>query len=349
MPETPETPAAVPPLAVRAAAPATLPEPDPAATGLTWRPLTREDVPVLAALIARVEAADAQPFRTSETEVGEGFDGDWKDPARDTRAGFDADGVPRAWIALDAPPGDVRVIRVWVSGGVDPEWRGRGIGRAVLAWATARARQKLAESGKDAPGRIAAFLEDHRADALALHAAAGFAPIRYFTDMRRDLSRPLPEPRPLDGVRVVPWSAELDDAVRLAHNEAFADHWGSEPRTAEHWQHGRAMFAPQWSHVALDEATGEVAGYTISGRYEHDWEIAGFTSGYTELLGVRRAWRGRGLAPALLTAAMASFRADGMQYAELDVDTENPSGAHGLYASLGYEVTHGAIMYTIEV
>jgi ribosomal protein S18 acetylase RimI-like enzyme len=109
------------------------------------------------------------------------------------------------------------------------------------------------------------------------------------------------------------------------------------------------MFAPQWSHVAVDEATGEVAGYTISGRYEHDWEVAGFTSGYTELLGVRRAWRGRGLAPALLTAAMASFRADGMQYAELDVDTENPSGAHGLYASLGYEVTHGAIMYTIEV
>ena len=64
---------------------------------------------------------------------------------------------------------------------------------------------------------------------------------------------------------------------------------------------------------------------------------------------MRRGWRGRGLAPALLTAAMASFRADGMQYAELDVDTENPSGAHGLYASLGYEVTHGAIMYTIEV
>jgi len=349
MPESTETPAAAPSLAVRAAAPATLPEPDPVATGLTWRPLGGDDVPVLAALVARVEAADAQPFRTSEVEVGEGFDGEWKDPARDSRVGLDADGVPRAWITLDAPPGDVRVIRVWEAGGVDPAWRGRGIGRALLAWATARARQKLAESGKDAPGRIAAFLEDHRADARALHARAGFAPVRYYTDMRRDLSRPLPEPRPVDGVRIVPWSAELDDAVRLAHNEAFADHWGSEPRSPEHWQQGRAMFAPQWSHVALDEATGEVAGYTVSGRYEHDWEVAGFTSGYTELLGVRRAWRGRGLAPALLTAAMASFRADGMQYAELDVDTENPSGAHGLYASLGYEVTHGAVMYTIDV
>jgi ribosomal protein S18 acetylase RimI-like enzyme len=349
MHDTDPTTTALPPLAVRAAAPATLPEPDAAATGLDWRPLTPGDVPVLAALVARIEAADAQPTRTSEVEIREAFDGDWKDHARDSRVGLDAEGHPRAWMTLEAPPGDVRVVRVYLSGGVDPAWRGRGTGRAMLSWATARARQKLAESGKDAPGRIAAFIEDHRTDALALHAAAGFAPIRYFTDMRRDLAQPLPEIGDLDGIRIVPWSDELDDAVRLAHNEAFADHWGSEPRTPESWQVGRAMFAPQWSHVALDEATGEVAGYTLSGRYEQDWAVAGYSSGYTELLGVRRAWRGRGLAPALLTAAMRSFRADGMQYAELDVDTENPSGAHGLYARLGYEVTHGSVMCTIEV
>ncbi|MNC79370.1 Acetyltransferase (GNAT) family protein [compost metagenome] len=64
---------------------------------------------------------------------------------------------------------------------------------------------------------------------------------------------------------------------------------------------------------------------------------------------MRRAWRGRGLAVALLTAAMRSFRADGIQYAELDVDTANPSGAHGLYADLGYEPLHGSVMVSIEL
>jgi len=337
------------PLAERVAAPESLPEPDPAATGLTWRPLTRDDVPALAALVAVVEEHDASPLRTSEAEVGEWFDGAWKDLPADSRVGVDADGAVRAWLLADAPPGDERTVRVFLAGGVHPQWRRRGIGGALVAWGTARARQKLAASGKEAPARIATYLEEHRADAIALYTGAGFTPARYYTDMRRDLARPLPEVREPEGVRIVPWTPELDDAVRLAHNEAFADHWGSEPRTPEAWQQGRAMFAPQWSHVALDAETGEVAGYALSGRYEQDWPVSGYTSGYTELLGVRRAWRGRGVGPALLTAAMASYRADGMQYAELDVDTENPSGAHGLYASLGYEVTHGSAVYSIEL
>ena len=348
-PDAPTTDAPTTPLSVRADAPATLPEPDPASTGLTWRPLTRADVPAVAALVAQVEEADAQPYRTSEAEVDEWFDGEWKDPAADSRVGLDADGTPRAWMAVEAPPGGVRVVRAYLHGGVHPELRGRGVGRQLVAWATARARQRLATSDAVVPGRIAAFLEDHRSDAIALYAAAGFRPIRYYTDMRRDLAEPLPEVRDPEGVRIVPWSPELDDAVRRAHNEAFADHWGSEPRTPETWAHGRSMFAPQWSHVAVDAATGEVAGYAMSGRYEQDWPVSGYTSGYTELLGVRRAWRGRGVAVALLAAAMASYRADGMQYAELDVDTANPSGAHGLYAALGYQVTHGSLMTSIEL
>jgi len=339
----------LPPIALRAAAPAVLPEPDQAATGLDWRPLTRADVPALAALVTRAEEADAQPYRTSPTEVDEWFDGDWKSPAVDSRVGLDVTGTPRAWMTTESPPGDVRVVRTYLAGGVDPQWRDRGIGRVLVDWGTARARQKLAESGKDVPGRIAVFLEDHRHDALELFGAAGYAPIRYYSEMRRDLSAPLPDIPASEGLRIEPWSDELDDAVRLAHNETFADHWGSEPRTPESWQVGRAMFAPQWSHVAVDECTGEVAGYTVSGKYEHDWAVSGYTSGYTELLGVRRAWRGRGLAVALLEAAMRSFRADGIEYAELDVDTANPSGAHGLYARLGYEVTHGSAMYSIEL
>lgn len=336
------------PIAVRAAAPAQPPLP-PDELGLTWRALVPDDAPQLFALVAAVEEADALPFRRSLEEVVEMFDGDWKDHARDTLAGVDGEGVMRAYAQASTAPGDETLVRAFLVGGVHPDWRGRGVGRAVVAWLVGRGRQLLAESGKDVPGRLTAYLEDAAPAHARVYAHAGFTPIRYYSEMRRPLRDGVPDIVDVPGVRIVPWAPELDEATRVAHNEAFADHWGSQPRSAEAWAHGRSMFAPSWSFVAVDDATGEVAGYLLSGRYEHDWAVAGYPSGYTELLGVRRAWRGRGLGVALLTAAMRAYAADGMHYAELGVDTANPSGAHGLYASLGYEVFQGSTMWTIEI
>ncbi|QGQ19142.1 GNAT family N-acetyltransferase [Cellulomonas sp. JZ18] len=335
------------PLAQRVAAPDVAPLP-PAALGLTWRPLTVADAEELARLVQLVEEADGQPFRTSAEELAEEMSAQWRDLSRDTLVGVDADGQMRAWAQVDSAPGDSRVVRAFVSGGVHPLWRGRGVGRALVAWLDGRARQVLAASGKELPARIAAYLEDTAPGSARLYRAAGFAPVRYYTEMRRSVQGELPPVPDVAGVRVVPWSEALDDAVRLAHNDAFADHWGSEPRTPEQWQQHRAMFAPAWSFVALDD-DGEVVGYTLSGRYEQDWPVAGYSSGYTELLGVRRAWRGRGIAVALLATAMQAYAADGVEYAELGVDTANPSGAHGLYARLGYEVVHSSTMYSIEL
>ncbi|GEK19730.1 GNAT family N-acetyltransferase [Cellulomonas xylanilytica] len=336
------------PLVDRVAAPADVPVPSDAG-GLTWRPLTRADVPALTRLLTAVEEADGIPYRTSAEEVDEEFDGEWKDHARDTLAGVDADGVIRAYARVNQPPGDARVVRAFLDGAVDPQWRGRGIGRQVLAWQEARGRQLLAASGKELPARLAAFTDDAAAATARLLQVNGFTPVRFYSEMRRPLNVALPSVEVPDGLSIVPWSAELDEQVRLAHNEAFADHWGSEPRTAEDWNQGRSMFAPAWSFIAVDDASGEVVGYLLSGRYEHDWPVIGYKAGYTDLLGVRRAWRGRRLAPALLATVMAAYQADGMDYAELGVDTANQSGAHRLYEGLGYAVFHSSTMYSIEL
>jgi mycothiol synthase len=339
---------ALAPIAERARPPAEVRVPS-GAHGLTWRPLTPDDGAGLTTLVTAIEEADSEPFRTSYDEVMEKFEGAWKDHARDTLAGVDDSGVLRAWAQVNQPPGDVSVVRTYLDGGVHPEWRARGIGRELLAWQVDRARQVLAATGKDVPGRIAAFASEQATATIALLQAAGLAPIRVYSELRRPLGEDLPERVPPSGVRIAPWSDERDEDVRLAHNEAFASHWGSEPQTGESWRSGRSQFAPDWSLVALDEESDEVAGYLLSGRYEQDWEIAGHSSGYVELLGVRPGWRRRGVAPALLAAVMARLRADGIEYAEIGVDTENLSGALGLYTSLGFAPFHRATMYTIEL
>ncbi len=69
---------------------------------------------------------------------------------------------------------------------------------------------------------------------------------------------------------------------------------------------------------------------------EADWEATGVREGWVGQLGVRRAWRRRGLATALLVRSMEAFRAAGLEAATLGVDTENPTGALGIYERVGF-------------
>lgn len=61
----------------------------------------------------------------------------------------------------------------------------------------------------------------------------GYAIERYY----RELERPIPgAPVAEPAADVAPYSAELSEQVRLAHNDAFSTHWGSTPRGALRWQ-----------------------------------------------------------------------------------------------------------------
>lgn len=322
---------------------------------LEWRPITPDDLPAWHRLEQAIEVADQPGERFTIDDLRDEMQvGSWKDPQHDSLIAVDRNGVARAFGWVEVRPGDTRTLRAFCWGGVHPQWRRRGVGTALLAWQRARAEQKIAARraavGNDVPGRMQVTCEDTMPDRIALLERHGFAPVRYFVDMRRRLRGPRAEPVPdvqLDAqLRVVPFTVELDEAVRLAHNEAFADHWGSEPRTPEDWAlwtTGHRDFRADWSFVAMDGDA--VAGYTLSAAYPQDWEAQGYSAGWTSLLGVRSRWRGRHLAPALQAVAMRAFAAAGMDSAELCVDTENTSGALDLYTRLGYEAERTTVAF----
>ena len=195
-------------------------------------------------------------------------------------------------------------------------------------------------------------LFDQLSEVLRLHAPAqqddvrrlaarhGLQPTRWFVEMSRPLDD-LPPAPPSDGVRLLDWSEGRSGEVHRVLDRAFADHWGHAYRTAEMWaeQTSASSFRPAWSVLAVDETTDAVVGAAFSCAYVQDWTVEGRTEGYTDELGVLRSHRGRGVARTLLVASMRRFAAAGMDAAALGVDTENPSGALGLYRWPGYVET----------
>ena len=334
--------------------------------GLTWRPISLDDIDVWHRLIGAIEAHDDPTERLDHGDlVDELTAGSYKDPERDSLIGLDGAGVARAFGHQTPLPG-ATLRRIFLWGGVHPEWRRRGIGGELLRWQTERARATLDEQEAVDPDlagvawRIAVNFEERLPDRAAPCAAAGYTPIRWFHDMSRPLDSsapPVPEVAVPAGLQLAPWTDDLDDTVRLAHNEAFAEHWGSQPRDVEAWAMwttGHRSFRRDWSRVILDPTRPDeagrapVAGYLVAHAYPQDWEALGHSQGRVDLIGVRPAWRGRGLAPALLAEALRIFATAGMDAAGLDVDTGNETGALRLYEGMGFAAYRTSVTWSIE-
>ncbi len=317
--------------------------PDPVA-GLRFRAASREDAAAVHALAEACADVDRQQERESLEDVDEQLRTEWWDPATDGAVGVDAGGDVLAYGIVLRRPGQVRTRQALLRGMVHPRVRGRGAGRALLAWQTARGQELLAGSdgGPDVPRMLRVFVEDHVAGRAALVRAAGFVPRRYHAVMGRDGALPVPDVPLPEGLELRRLSAatsgaDLQERVRQAHNEAFAHHWGSEPIEAADWRRycvDGAGCRPDLSFAALD-ASGGVAGYLVSGTYAQDWEPQGYTEGWTDLLGVAPEHRGRGLGRALLARALQAYLDEGLERAGLGVDVDNPQ-ALGLYLDLGY-------------
>lgn len=306
----------------------------PAADGLMFRPLAPADLEPWLALIERISTAENAHWHETRSDLLEVFESTTNDPALNTVVGLDAGGVPRAYGRVEKNPGSAAA---YAFGGVDPYWQRRGIGGAILAWQEEKVRNRFAVEGQ-VPPLARTYMAEDNAGPRALFSVAGYEVVRYFNEMLRPLAE-LPDVPAPAGVSIVPFRRELGPTVRLAHNEAFADHWGSEPRTEQQWGFllDHELFRPDWSAVAVDSDTGDVAGYQMAMYDPERLTKEGRREGYTEILGVRRPWRRRGVAPALLADAMTRFKAAGMDHACLDVDSENPTGALRLYEHMGYK------------
>ncbi len=184
---------------------------------------------------------------------------------------------------------------------------------------------------------------------------AGFEHVRDWWQMSRPVDRAevaeLPAPR--EGVRVrrvrrddqvgMPHEQDLRD-VHFVLEESFADHFNSYRETFEEFV-GRLREDPghRWDHWWLATVDGEPGGALVASTTTGRLDAAGKPQpdgSYVDYIGVHRRARGRGVAKSLLYAVIADAAARGRSKVGLEVDGDSPTGADGLYTSLGWRTAY---------
>ncbi len=311
------------------------------------RPLTLEDAPAVADLINRHERFWDLPALTPASEVEEDFNEPFVEPHLDTR-GYWLEGNLVGYGLVWHRVSGAREERAILQGVVDPDFRGQGIGRHLLGWQIERGRESVSTCDPTLPWYIRTWNFDWVEDSFRLYRRLGLEPVRFMKEMIRPLTTSV-VPRSPDGVEIVLWERSHDEGTREALNEAFGDHWGSTRMDEESFQHMIERKAIRLDLSFQAVAGSEVVGYSLNGFFPNDEQVTGRRDGWVRSLGVKRAWRGRGVASALLESSFNAFLDAGFTHSMLGVDSENPTGAFGLYEGLGYEVLYGTVISQLEV
>jgi len=316
--------------------------------GLVARPVDpATDVPVILELCETAAIADFGVTDVSEQMVRGAYSLPNFKVETDSLLVLDAGG--RAAGVAEYYDGEELHVAPYLFLRVRPEQRDAGLQGELLRWAADRAAQNvhLAPPGARV-GMHTDLASTNRRTADALE-AAGWHHDRTALTMEIDLDAAAPLPRPEWPEGITVRSAQLPEdapAVHAAETAFFSDHYGFTPTPFEQWWHFRTEFfeaEPELWILAMNGA--DIVGMALcSSRRPGEPDL-----GWISTLGVRRDWRRRGLALAILHRSFELLAARGKARAGLGVDADSLTGATRLYEKAGMHVVREAYEYELVV
>jgi ribosomal protein S18 acetylase RimI-like enzyme len=280
-------------------------------------------------------AAIGEDFTTTEAQMAEYYDTPSRFVADRDVAIVELDGriVGYTRVGLNEEIAGLHVYEIVPF--LDPAMEPKPLYPLMLQIMEAHARALAASDS--APKTLETFGGDKAPQLERYVVAAGFEPVRHGYTMVRPHLEDLPDAPLPEGLEIREVRPEDVRQIYDAAVEAFSDAWGATEQTEADWQRfltdPLAMQTELW-RVAWDG--DQVAGQVRSFISDEENARFGRKRGYTESISVRRPWRRRGLARALIGASFPLLRARGMTEAALGVDTENVTGALRVYERCGF-------------
>ena len=240
-------------------------------------------------------------------------------------------GYCEVWDVLEPPV----KMNLWLQ--IHPVYRNDGIGNQLLTWAERRSMQALARAPEGLRIVMLSYVPAIDEATRQVFQDSGFKSIRHHWTMVLNMEKEPQAPVWPAGIHVRAMQPDKD-AVNIlrAVRESFKDHWGymDTPfeEEKERWMHTietDAEFDPSLWFLAMDGE--EIAGISICKMKDYfDPEI-----GWVNILGVRRPWRRRGVALALLQHSFGEFFLRSRFKVGLGVDAQSLTGATRLYEKAG--------------
>jgi ribosomal protein S18 acetylase RimI-like enzyme len=269
----------------------------------------------------------------------------------------DAAGEIRAWGSVhDRAEG--RMLFVHVVERDLPDRVADTCSRLLVEWAVGQAREVGRARGLDVQQiDTGAFADDDRQHRFL--ADGGFERVRTWWQMSRPVEDGdaglVPSPERWDDRGVVfrlvrrsggPGAMPDEGDLREVHDvleSAFVDHFNSYEETFEEFLFRlREDPGHRWDHwwlaeLVTDAGEAEPVGALVGTVSE---SATGPDGSYVAYLGVLEAARGRGVAKGLLRTIITDAATRGRDRVGLEVDADSPTGAAGLYTSMGWETRY---------
>jgi mycothiol synthase len=304
------------------------------------RPLTRGDIPGWADLLARIEMVDRMGEHYGVADLEEEMANPEVVVGKDFVGAFEGPEMVGYYSVL--PRGEAEGhFTIHVEGSVLPARRGQGIGTLLVAGMVERAARAGTEIRPDLPAKLTTAGRTSNLAQGDLLGAAGMRAERWMFEMRTPLDDLPPTPPVPDGYGLRTYDESMADVLRETHNRAFLDHPNFTPWSEITWKQfvtDSRSFRPELTAVVVLDVSDEVVAYLQTAEFDADLEATGRRVAYVGRIGTLREHRGQGLAAALLGHSLQAYREAGYDEAALSVDSENPTGALGVYERAGFKV-----------
>ena len=314
----------------------------PLPSGFTARPARWSDLEAVVNLMNACTQADVGRSDATSFSVGRYWEGGDVKLDTDTQLIFTADGRLAGFAQfMEETPPTPYDVDTWVH----PAYTQTDVGDALLQWIGQRAQQALAHAPTGVPVSIEhIYVYAQNRSARQRLEKFGYQCERIFHRMAIEFNTPPPEPAVPDGITIRWFRRGMEErAVYEAWEEAQADEWGHESIPYDKWLYYFIEVEPNFDPEAWFLA---VEGETIVGYALCRWERAGEPDHSTvRYVAVRRPWRKRGIALALLQHAFGAIYRRGKRGAGLGVDATSLTGADRLYERAGMRVAEETLRY----